>query len=92
MSEHRDDDGSLVKIWETNDFGGHQLFARWDGFVFELYTDAQMNDCLGEVETIEDPEGWALDLLSDLGRLSGSTDGSPVMLSAEVGRHSGFGE
>ena len=78
VQQHEAEYGPLVCIWRSNEFGGLAVYARHDGFVYELYTDEAMSDCLGEAEDISEPHTWCLDLLSELGRLQPSVDGGPA--------------
>lgn len=63
--------GPLIRIYSTNNCGGAAVYARWDGYVYELYSDEAMQDCIGEAEDIGDPDTWCWDLLVETGRLGG---------------------
>lgn len=70
--------GKLRCIWRTNEFGGLALFARFDGYVWELYADEAGEDCIGEAEDISDPDFWALDALVEHGGIPAWNDGKVV--------------
>lgn len=62
-------EGPLFLLWNTTAFGGHSIFAQWNGFTFDLYGDIQREDWFGEVERVDDVADWALDLLAAYERL-----------------------
>jgi hypothetical protein len=77
-SEDEDfDEGPRELIWYTAEFGGHSIYAAWDGYVFNIYhLRAGFDEMtwLGDAEDIEDVDLWALDVLSDMDVLEVSTD------------------
>lgn len=72
MSDYNGEDGvaegPLFLLWYTAERGGHSLFAQWNGYTFDLYADAKRHEWLGEAETLEDPDDWALGVLAMAGR------------------------
>lgn len=73
MSERDDDivvaEGPLFLLWFTQDFGGHKLYAQWNGFTFDLYGDEAKTLWFGEAERLDDVDEWALELLAFYERL-----------------------
>lgn len=95
MSEDDDDmivaEGPLFLLWKTQDFGGHKLFAQWNGFTFDLYGDEEKTLWFGEAETLEDVEDWALELLAFYERLPVAAN-DPRRVTARSWPNRGEGE
>lgn len=75
MSEDSDDievaEGPLFLLWFTQEFGGHALYAQWNGFTFDLYGDESKELWFGEAETLDDVDDWAFELLAFYERVPG---------------------
>lgn len=73
MSEDYEDivvaEGPLFLLWYTQEFGGHRIYAQWNGFTFDLYGDEGKELWFGEAERLDDVEDWALELLAFFERL-----------------------
>lgn len=73
MSDFDDDDevaeGPLFLLWSTQEFGGHAIYAQWNGFTFDLYGDEGKELWFGEAERLDDVDEWAFELLAVYERL-----------------------
>lgn len=62
-------EGPLFLLWYTQDFGGHKIYAQWNGFSFDLYGDEGKTLWFGEAERLDDVNDWAFELLAFYERL-----------------------
>lgn len=62
-------EGPLFLLWYTQDMGGHSIYAQYNGFTFDLYSDEAKTVWFGEAELVDDVAVWAWDLLVEYGRV-----------------------
>lgn len=71
-------EGPLFLLWYTQDYGGHKIFAQWNGFCFDLYNNEAKAVWYGEAERLDQVGEWAWELLASFGVAPVEATGVPL--------------